>query len=200
MPETKAFMNPLVILGEAERILSENGYHVEREREGIELPKGRSLVAEDIYGIIALVIYDTWTDLEENWANTQGAVVDFLSKKLPRTEPKTWEAYLLLITPIPSTDGILHKAEEIRHDVTRLRKLVITGDDLKGLNDVERILRPLLPLEELTVDLGTKDLLDMLPELFSQIDIDRGAAEAIVEAYKNDEPLLERLHRYQQEQ
>lgn len=198
MPESRTIMNSTIILGEAERILSDNGYRVERQLNGIELPIARSLIAEDLYGFIVLVIYETWGDLETNWTNAQGAVVNFLSKILPRTEPKIWEAYLLLVSPLPSTESIRHKAEEIRHDVSRLRKLVVTGDDLKEVDDVGRILRPLLPLEEQTMDLGEGDLLDLLPELFAQLDVDRGAAQAIVNAYRNDEPLLERLYRYQE--
>ena len=48
MPDTGTIMNPLIVLGEAERILAEKGYRVEREYNGIELPRGRSLIAEDL--------------------------------------------------------------------------------------------------------------------------------------------------------
>ncbi len=149
---------------------------------------------EDPYGIVAVVVYETWRDLSSGWVDAQGALVQIISGHVGGAEAKAWEGYLVLFTPgtLGREDRI--EASEIRNDTFRVRKLVAGGDELKGLADVERALLPLLPL---TTDIQTDDgdaVLDMLPELLSRKNISRNAVQVLSDAFSRQQPLVECLH------
>jgi hypothetical protein len=149
---------------------------------------------EDPYGIVAVVAFETWGDLAREWPDAQGRLVELISEHLTRPEPKSWDGYLVLLTPglVPSTAR--SQLAEIRYDTNRLRKLVATGDELRTLDDVEQVLLPLLPLEvESQVESGPA-LLERLPALLAERGIDAGAARVAVDAFTSNQSILERLH------
>jgi len=100
---------------------------------------------EDEYSVVGVAVFATCAELLSSWADLQGSLVDVISRNVGRSESKAWDGYLVLLTPglAPSGDVAI---EEIRYDTSRLRKLVSTGEDLVSAGDVERLLRPLLPL------------------------------------------------------
>jgi hypothetical protein len=105
----------------------------------------------------------------------------------------------VLLTPglAPSeTDAI----EGVRYNTTRLRKLVGTGDDLKLPTDVERVLRPLLPLHPERASLGQESALDLLPKLLAAAEIPEEITRVLVDAFRQQSPLLEQLHHQRGEQ
>ena len=116
-----------------------------------------------------------------------------ISSQVGREEAKSWDGYLVLLTPsvAPSESARL---EAVRYNTTRLRKLVATGDDLQSPTDVERVLRRLLPLSPESANLSPESALDLLPKLLADQGIPKDTTELIVDAFRKQSPLLERLH------
>lgn len=151
---------------------------------------------EDAYGVLAVVVYDTWRDLLSGWVDAQDALVQLISRHISRSDAKAWDGYLVLLTPGIMASDTRNAATQIRYDTTRVRKLLATGDDLKSLGDVERALLPLLPLEpELELD-EQESVLKMLPSLLSGRGIPDDVARIVIEAFSEQRPLVERLHAY----
>lgn len=153
-----------------------------------------SRVFEDPYGIVAIHIFDTWRQLADQWHIAQGLLVDLISAHLTRPEPKAWEGYLVLITPSPVVTSELARVADLRYDTNRVRKLVATGDDLHTLEDVRESLLPLLPLEIEPPIAARAGLLDRLPELLSGEGIPNEVTRTVVDAFIDNESMLERLH------
>jgi hypothetical protein len=190
-------LGPAAVLAEAARVLSSANYRLERETEKkLDLPSERALLAEDKYGVVVVVVYDTWRELASAWREAQAAAVEALSARFSRLDRKAWDGYLVLLTPALATD---HDAtvHEIRYDTSRIRKIVATGDDLVSLNDVERALLPLLPLAQNESDIDeAQSPLDELPEQLEQTGIARELAETAVAAFRAHRPIVHELHRH----
>src|SRR5215218_5238648 len=113
MAETE--LTPATILAEAANVLTGAGYHVDRQTEAkLRLPPERALLAEDKYGVVAVVVYDTWSELVASWAPAQASIVDALSLAYTRLDRKAWDGYLVLLTPALSA-GTETSAQEIRY-------------------------------------------------------------------------------------
>jgi len=195
MSETE--LTPAAILAEGARVLAAAGYHVDRSTESkLKLPPERALLAEDKYGIVALVVYDTWTDLTASWAPAQASIVEALSTTYTRLDRKAWDGYLVLLTPALPDAGET-TAQHIRYDTHRTRKLVATGDDLQSLSDVSRVLAPLLPLELDTAAIrDTQSLLDELPNHLVEAGIPHDLADVAVAAFRNQKPIVQELYQH----
>jgi hypothetical protein len=179
------------LLAAATDILGEHGY---TEASGIDGDSGRARLFEDDYGIVAVYVFDTWSQLIEQWHLSQGQLVDLMSAHLRRAEPKAWEGYLVLLTPgtLPPTEKT--EINGLRSDTHRVRKLVATGEALGTLDEVRIALLPLLPL---SIDLSAPShtgLLDLLPELLSQSAIPARVTTAAIDAFTANESILEKLH------
>jgi hypothetical protein len=148
---------------------------------------------EDKYSIVGLVVFETCGELLRTWTDLQGSLVNVISHHVGREESKAWDGYLVLLSPgiAPSEDNGL---EAIRYDTRRVRKLVATGDDLRGLTEVERVLRPLLPLAVGSASVGQGTALDLLPKLLSAHNIPEETTKALVEAFRKQASLLETLN------
>ena len=143
--------------------------------------------------MVGVVAYETWTDLRRSWPDAQSSLSDLISDHVTKADPKSWEAYLVLLTPgvIGNEDRL--EPQLIRSDTNRVRKILATGDELRSISNVERVLLPLLPL---TTEVSVADegnLLDRLPDL---LDGDPGVVRVIVDAFRKQEPILERLHQH----
>lgn len=149
---------------------------------------------EDPYGIVAVFTYETWSSLAGTWHEAQGSLVELISTYLAKPEPKSWEGYLVLLTPSAVPLDSRSELAEIRYDTGRVRKLVATGEDLETLEQVEQALLPLLPLVvEAQVEAG-EALLGRLPSLLEPQGIDPSATRLVVEAFGRNESILEQLH------
>ncbi len=148
---------------------------------------------EDEYSVVGVAAFATCGELLRSWAELQGALVDVMSRKVGASESKAWDGYLVLFTPAiaPSDDDSL---EAIRYDTMRLRKLVATGDDLTSAGDVERLLRPLLPLQLKRGEIQQGSVLELLPDILAERKIDRATTTLLVDAFLNQKPLMDALH------
>jgi hypothetical protein len=173
--------------------LTENGYTAARPAVEGGWLSSTGRVFEDAYGVVGLGVFETWAELRHSWPDAQSSLGELISRHLTRADAKSWEVYLVLLTP-----GVIGNDEQlepqlIRSDTNRARKLVATGAELRSISNVERVLLPLLPL---TGDITVTDegsLLDRLPELLTA---DQAALRVIINAFRKQEPILERLHQY----
>lgn len=182
------------LLAAVSNVLEQHGYQrVDWSLVG-DWPIANSRIFEDHCGIVALVVYETWEDLSSNWVEAQASLVELISKYLTSYEAKAWEGYLVLLTPALLGSEVKVEATRIRYDISRVRKLVATGDELRRLKDVEQVLLPLLPLQvELFADVGVS-VLDILPKMLASNDLPETAIETIVDAYLKQQSIVERLH------
>lgn len=151
---------------------------------------------EDAYAIVALFVYETWQDLNGAWPDAQACLVDLISKTLTRAEPKAWEGYLVLLTAALPDTTAYGRRSEIRYDTSRVRKLVATGAELRTISDVERALLPLLPVSSPTTTTVEQSVLQLLPSLLAGQKIEEGATRAVVDAFLEQEPVMDKLHAY----
>lgn len=151
---------------------------------------------EDDYSIVAVVVYDTWGDLLSNWIDAQASLVELVSQYTTSYDAKSWEGYLILLTPSPVANIDRLKLTKIRYDISRVRKLIATGDDIKTLDDVRRVLLPLLPLQVETINEVGEAVLDMLPKLLSNRGLPEEAVETVVNAFLEQRPIVQNLHKY----
>lgn len=186
-------LTPIEIAAAASDQLERAGYsRIDRER--LEDTAGRGRFFEDEYGVVLVVVYETWPAMVEGWAEDQGRLVELISAHMTRADAKAWEGYLVLLTPAVPPEGEESSVEEVRYDVTRVRKLVAAGDELIALSDVERALLPLLPIT-LSTDLEAEtSVLDELPDLLEKEGIEREESRALIDAFREQRPLLEAIH------
>ncbi len=150
---------------------------------------------EDAYSIVAIVAFQTWSDLIHEWVDSQASLVELISEHLSHDEYKSWEGYLVLLTPglVPTSEQ--QQIERIRYDTGRVRKLVSTGAQLKEVSDVEEALLPLLPLDEPLEDASSDAVLTRLPELLGGQELSSDSIQTVVDAFLKQESLIESLHK-----
>lgn len=184
-------LTPTNLLAAAGVELSAGGYRKVEEGLLAGWPRESVRVYEDPYSIAAVAVYETWSELATGWVQLQESLVELISRFWTQADAKAWDGYLVLLTPAAPSSAV--EAETIRYNTSRLRKLIATGDDLRRLSDVARVLAPLLPLESVATPQEERAL-DILPRLLARRGIDEGAGRALVRAFERQEPLVEALH------
>jgi hypothetical protein len=191
-------MTPTDLIAASSSVLEAGGY--QPIRNGFpEWNTTSTRLFEDKYNVVGIAVFTTSAELLSSWADLQGALVDVISRHVGQTESKAWDGYLVLLTTgiAPSSDA---EIEGLRYDTTRLRKLVATGEDLSAAGDVERLLRPLLPLRTAQVSIAQGTALDLLPGLLAEQGINAKTTEALVKSFIEQEPLMDALHRQRRSQ
>jgi hypothetical protein len=181
------------LIAASSNVLEAGGY--QRIQSGVpEWDTPSTRLFEDKYSIVGIAVFATTAELLNSWADLQGALVDLISRHVGQAESKAWDGYLVLMTTgiAPSSDAAI---EELRYDMTRLRKLVATGEDLSTASDVEGLLRQLLPLRTAPGSLTQGTALDLLPGLLEEQGIDAKTTAVLVQAFSEQQPLMDSLHR-----
>lgn len=175
------------VFGEAARLLLAGGFFEAGEAGdsvGVEIR-----VFEDRRTIVGVCFFEHWTELVEQWATAQGALVDRISSDVRRSDAKSWEGYLLLLT---TEEGVPTEAvAQIRRDTSRLRKLVATGAEIRSLESIAETLLPVLPLEIDEVGTTSETFLQRLPEMLAASGVDLELARAAISAFEDDRSLME---------
>lgn len=184
-------LSPTNLLAAAERELVGAGYRRVPEQALARWPADNVRVYEDPYCVATIAVYETWSELSTGWLHLQESLVELMSKFWTRSDAKAWDGYIVLLTP--GTPGSSTEAEAIRYNTTRVRKLLATGEDLRRLSDVTRVLAPLLPVDQVAAP-SEETALEMLPRLLAQHGIDEQAVRVLVQAFERNEPLVETLH------
>lgn len=177
--------------GIAESMLAA-GYEEIAARE----PDHLAQIFEDPYGVVATAFYSDWAQLHRSWPDAQGELVEILSEALDRSEPKAWEGYLVLVTPEVVSTEEARALAVIKKDINRLRKLVVTGEDLDSLSGLNRALLPVFPLDTGAGGAAASGLLDSLPSVLAESSgIPPSTTNALMEAFLENEPLMEAIDR-----
>jgi hypothetical protein len=179
------------LLAAAERALLDGGYRRVAESVLTAWPRDSVRVYEDPYCVAAVAVYETWAELSVGWVQLQEALVELISQFWSKSDAKAWDGYLVLLTPATPVNRL--DAEAIRYNTSRVRKLLASGDDVRLLGDVTRVLAPLLPLEPVPAS-HEESALALLPRLLGQRGIEENAVRALIEAFEQQTPLVERLH------
>jgi len=191
-------LTPTGLIAVASSVLEAGGYQI--IREGFpEWNTTSTRLFEDKYNVVGIAVFTTISDLLSSWADLQGALVDAISRHVGQVEGKSWDGYLVLLTTSisPSSDV---EIEDLRYNTTRLRKLVATGEDISSAQDVERLLRSLLPLRSEHGSIGVGSILDLLPGLLAEQEINKKTTEILVKSFIEHGPLMEELHRHRRSQ
>jgi hypothetical protein len=181
------------LLAAAGGLLKQGGYReVSSERlESLKSDKAR--VYEDQYAIVCLVVFPSWTELRSRWTNVQADFVELLSKYLLRADAKTWDAYLVLLTPATAREQ-WQEAQEIRQDTTRVRKLVGTGEDLRSLGDVATLVSSLLPIGTAeTVTDKSETIWSLVYQSLEKKGVHRNTIQRLVKSYEEQRNIMEAL-------
>ncbi|MCB9841658.1 MAG: hypothetical protein H6812_00200 [Phycisphaeraceae bacterium] len=184
---------PTDLLVAASSVLGTNGYHT----VALRAPQWQShsnRLFEDPYSVVGVSVFDTVDSLLQDWPDLQGSLVDVISHHIGRDADKAWDGYLVLLTPAAAASRA-DELESLRNDTTRLRKLVATGEDLQEASDVERTLRSLLPLSRTSDSIQLPSTLDLLPNLLTSLDIPASVTTALIDTYRDQGSMLERLHK-----
>ena len=150
-------------------------------------------IYEDVYSIVCIAIYETWTQLNFAWTDDQANLVDLISEYFTRADAKASEGYLVLLTPGVVPEANRPAANDIKNDIRRVRKLLADGLELKLAGGVRRTLLPVLPLEEGGV-LEEQDVLEALPSLLAKYDINEDATNLAIKAFRGRHPIMEWIH------
>ena len=186
-------LNPTTLLASSAEFLTEAGYRLVTSEDARDWRTAHSRLFEDPYSLVSVVVYDTWSELAEGWPDAQARLVDTMATRLRKTEPKTWDGYVVLLTPGYSGSNS-RNVSLIRYDTTRVRKLVATGEDLKALGDVKRAILPLLPLSTVGLE-PFRDMLAVLKEALATRGIAKDDAERAISAFSKNESILLALYR-----
>lgn len=193
MDRTSAYTSSTLLAAAAE-VLQAHGYQPAKPEHLKDWTGSNARVFEDAYGIVAVVVHETWQDLLSHWIDAQAALVDLISARVGRSEPKAWEGYLVLLTPSVMEAGSESSAQAIRYDTSRVRKLVASGDELSHLGDIERVLLPVLPIQSAVAGETETSVLDVLPGILTQKGISAEAATSLIRAFSNQESLMDCLN------
>jgi hypothetical protein len=181
------------LLAAAGELLKQGGYREVSSDRLESLKSDKARVYEDQYAIVCLVVFPSWTELRSRWTYVQADFVELLSKYLLRADAKTWDAYLVLLTPATALEQ-WQEAQEIRQDTTRVRKLVGTGEDLRSLGDIATLVSSLLPIgtAEAVTD-KTETIWSLVYQSLEKKGVHRDAIQSLVKSYEEQRNIMEAL-------
>jgi hypothetical protein len=182
------------LLAAATELLAESGFRSVTAESSSRWGSSNVRLFEDPYCLAAVVVYDTWQELLERWPDAQAAVVDIVSARLGKSEPKSWDVYLVLLTAAFADTLAARELNAIRYDTTRVRKLISTGEELTTLDDVKRTILPLLPVSPVSLE-PPRDILEQLVDALADRGVDRDDVSRVVDAFSKNEALMPALNR-----
>ncbi|MDZ4852650.1 MAG: hypothetical protein SGI77_25455 [Pirellulaceae bacterium] len=184
------------ILAAASSVLCRHGFAEVESFSLSGIDQLRHRLFEDAYTIVAVISFSSWKELSGSWIEAQASLVELMSEQLSKDEFKAWEGYLVLLTTgvVPTNEE--PQVERIRYDTARIRKLVSTGSQLREVSDVEDALLPVLPLQEGIPNSTSDAVMNSLPELLHSEVLHADAIRCVVNAFLNQEPLAEAMHKY----
>ena len=188
------------LLAAAQDALLEAGYKLVDIADSQPSLHDQARLLQNQYSVVMVATFETWESLVESWPDYQSATVESMSKFLRRGEAKASDGYLVLLTPSPVPIGEMAYANKIRSDTSRLRKLLGTADDLRTISDVPKVIASLLPRSVQPGDGSGDNSLDALPRVLEQHDIEPAATKVVVDAFKANAPIMQRLHQFRHPQ
>lgn len=183
------------VIAAATECLSSAGYAVVGAKESDPWTRRPARLFEDPYSIVGVVVFDTWGELREEWVSAQAGLVERIGDHMSRADAKSWDAYLALFTPAVVPRDQVARAQHIRYDTSRLRKLLATGAELTTLSAVRDALLPLLPVAEEASVHAQESSLDALPRVLGKRGFEESIIRELIHAFREQEPLMTTLHK-----
>lgn len=197
---TDAVVTNELLLPEIARLLAESEIVRVNSARLQSWPTG-SMAFEDEYSVIAVWTFESVEELVGGWGAAQDHVVDFLGENVVSTDPKSWDGYLVLVAMDGVPERLVADLSAIRSDTRRVRKLVLTADDLPSrvfdpLELAPQVRRTLAPILDLDLDTTPErsDPLSTLPARVSGALNSDAHLDVVIAAYKAGESPLEALH------
>ncbi len=173
-------LNQSQTVGEATRLLQDAGF---QQAEPVDLePTGELRVFEDARSVVGVVFFRSWTELASDWPSAQAALVDRISSQFRRSDAKSWDGYLVLLTS--DEEPTAEAVAEVRRDTSRLRKLVGTGSDLTSIESIAGVLLPVLPLELEGAESMQSSLLERIPAMVEAYGVEPELAAAAIASFE----------------
>lgn len=189
-----------LLISEITRLFTESDVH-RIDSSLYNSPEPNTITFEDEYAIITVWAFDSVSALVTEWGAAQDHVVRLLGANIANTDPKSWDGYLVLVAMDGVPEGLVAAIGNIRSDTRRVRKLIITGDDLPTrvsdpLEMTPFIRRALAPILDLQIDsnLGRSDPLKSLPDRLSASLTAASYLSAVISAHEIGVSPLEALH------
>jgi hypothetical protein len=180
-------------------LLINSGAHLIPRAYYTEWPSG-ARAFEDAYTILGVWTFESFEALAETWMTAQDAMIQLVSSNVLGTDSKAWDGYLILTTGGSVPTHLLGELNAIRFDTRRLRKLVVTADDLQVESTpdaaLKSIRRALAPVIEVSVERSndSQDPLETLPQrLETESKQLLRDLQTSISAYKRGIPAIENL-------
>lgn len=133
--------------------------------------------------------------------DAQDLLVHLMGRHLSSGDAKSWDGYLLLVTVgFVVTQEQAIQVSRVRSDTRRVRKLVVTGDDIGYVagsqSEVERLRRclgPLMSISTNTMGAATDPLASLPSRVFMDEQRQRNMS-TIIDAHKGGKALVPALH------
>jgi hypothetical protein len=157
-----------------------------------------SLAFEDKYAVVGVFGFTEVAKLQSDWLAAESLVVDLISSNISTMSPKSWDGYLLLMSAA-GAPGDQTELARIRGNTRRLRKLIVTSDDLDIASElpldmsVKSAIMPLLPLSLDSISVPS-DPLATLPARMQITGLRADDVAALVAAYRAEQPMIQLLH------
>ena len=131
------------VLELARKILRDAGYTV------TPAAAERSLQFEDEGVLGSLHVFEKVRDLLESWQREQDSFLRKSANALRAEPAKAWNGYTVVLCAEPCPQELRPRLEEVEEDFRGTRKIAQAG--VQSMEDVERALLPLLPLQLVAV-------------------------------------------------
>ncbi len=192
----RAFLSTTDIISVTKETLKENGFSEVTSFKLSRIDSRSQCIFEDPYSLVAIVVFETWADLSREWSVAQTSLVELISDNISKEENKSWDCYLVLLTPNTTELSEIEERQSIQYDTGRVRKLIASGEDIRELADVKTALLPLLPITETFSASAQEEVLHRLPVILESNELPRAKIRAVVEAFEMQKSLVETIHNY----
>jgi hypothetical protein len=154
---------------------------------------------EDPHSFVGVAYFPSLSGLIAGWLDAQERL-GRLASTVTQLGAKAWDGYLVLLCDQSSSPDTAAEVTAIRSNTRRLRKLVITGDDLMQGDQpippvvaVRRALAPLLPID-VPPDSGFVDPVSTLSARITVPGLEASDIDVVVEAHELGLPMVAALH------
>lgn len=157
-------------------VLVDGGYTV----QDIQLEDlGPALVAETPYALV--VCFDAeWEELEDQVERAQAGLTNLAAT---HPSPRSWDLYVVPV--LQYADGRYDAAREALEGDTRYARKIVVAPAGGGIANVERALRPLLPLRPVA-KIPLVDPLEAVRRELVELGVDPKLADAALAAFERD--------------
>ena len=140
-----------MFISDFDTVLHSNGY-----KSRLSSYDSSMLLFEDeaIFGFI--VLFEHVDELLESWQFKQSLFIGRNATALKRARMKSWNCYSVYLSSQPCPAELRPLLSELEEDLALTRKIV--GDDVATQRDLQRVLLPILPIQNHSVSASTATL------------------------------------------